>query len=147
MTIRRFCRAMLLSTLLIITGCSTSQPSSPQTLYADLGAEAGISAVVENLMYRIADDPAIVGFFANTNIDHFVASLEQQLCDISDGPCTYQGPPMDRAHQHMGLDDSHFNRLVEHLDAAMIDENIPLRTRNRLYARLAPLHGDIMRLQ
>ncbi|MDR5906656.1 group 1 truncated hemoglobin [Franzmannia qiaohouensis] len=137
--------AAVSSALLMAAGCTMRQPSQP--LYADLGGQPGIAAVVENLMYRIADDAHIVGFFANTNIDHFVASLEQQLCDISDGPCQYQGPPMDRAHQHMGLDDSHFNRLVEHLDAAMIDENIPLQTRNRLYARLAPLHADIMRLQ
>ncbi|MBD3897508.1 group 1 truncated hemoglobin [Halomonas sp. ML-15] len=137
--------AVLSSAMLMAAGCTLRQSSPP--LYADLGGESGISAVVENLMYRIADDSHIVGFFANTNIDLFVASLEQQLCDISDGPCDYQGPPMDRAHQHMGLDNSHFNRLVEHLDAAMIDEGLSLQTRNRLYARLTPLHGEIMRLQ
>ncbi|SDM58690.1 hemoglobin [Franzmannia pantelleriensis] len=137
--------AALLSAMLMAAGCSQRQSS--QALFAELGGEPGISAVVENLMYRVADDSHIVGFFANTNIDLFVASLEQQLCDISDGPCDYQGPPMDRAHQHMGLDDSHFNRLVEHLDAAMIEEGLPLRTRNRLFARLAPLHAEIMRLQ
>ena len=54
---------------------------------------------------------------------------------------------MDRAHQNMGLTDAHFNRLVEHLDAAMQAQNIPLGARNELLGRLAPMYADVMRLQ
>lgn len=130
-------------------GCAhQSTPQSTNTpLYQRLGGEATIDAVVENLLYRIADDPKVVVFFANTNIDLFAESLASQLCDVSDGPCRYEGPPMDRAHQHMGLTDVHFNRLVEHLDDAMQEEGIALGARNELLGRLAPMYADIMRLQ
>ena len=128
-----------------LTGCAHQAAST--TLYERLGGKSSIDAVVENLLYRIADDPEIVVFFANTNIDFFAASLANQLCDISNGPCHYDGPPMDRAHQNMGLTDAHFNRLVEHLDAAMQAQGIPLGARNELLGRLAPMHADVMRLQ
>lgn len=128
-----------------LAGCA-NQSTSP-TLYKRLGGEATINAMVENLLYRIADDSEVVVFFANTNIDLFAESLASQLCEVSDGPCRYEGPPMDRAHQHMGLTDTHFNRLVEHLDAAMQEEGVALGTRNQLLGRLAPLYTDIMRLQ
>ncbi|CEP36437.1 MULTISPECIES: group I truncated hemoglobin [unclassified Halomonas] len=130
---------------LTLAGC-VHQPTQT-TLYERLGGETTIDAVVENLLYRIADDPEVVVFFANTNIDLFAESLASQLCDVSDGPCHYDGPPMDRAHQHMGLTDVHFNRLVEHLDAAMQEEDIALGARNELLGRLAPMYADVMRLQ
>ncbi len=47
----------------------------------------------------------------------------------------------------MGITDAHFNRLVEHLDAALRAQNIPLGARNDLLGRLAPMHADIMRYQ
>lgn len=135
----------LVMALLVLGGCSQRQPSP--VLHTQLGGQTGIAAVVENLMFRVADDPELVGFFAHTNIDHFVASLEEKLCELSGGPCIYSGPSMERAHQHMGLDNAHFNRLVEHLEAAMVEEEVPLASRNRLFAQLAPLHAGVMRLQ
>ncbi len=131
---------------LLITGCSAHQPQNV-TLYERMGGQATIDAVVENLLYRIADDDEIVSYFANSNIDLFAASLATQLCDVAEGPCQYDGPPMDRAHQTMGITNAHFNRVVEYLDAAMADENVPLAARNDMLGRLAPMYDDVMRLQ
>ncbi|MBF59608.1 group 1 truncated hemoglobin [Halomonas sp. FeN2] len=130
-----------------LAGCTHQSATQSTTLYERLGGQDTIDTVVENLLYRIADDPEVVVFFANTNIDLFAKSLASQLCDVSDGPCRYEGPPMDRAHQHMGLTDVHFNRLVEHLDAAMQEEGIALGARNELLGRLAPMYAGVMRLQ
>ena len=132
---------------LTLAGCTHQSATQSATLYERLGGQDTIDTVVENLLYRIADDPEVVVFFANTNIDLFAESLASQLCDVSDGPCRYEGPPMDRAHQHMGLTDVHFNRLVEHLDAAMQEEGIALGARNELLGRLAPMYADVMRFQ
>lgn len=129
----------------MLAGCA--HQGTHTTLYERLGGEASIAAVVENFLYRIADDDDMVSFFANTNIDYLADSLASKLCDVSDGPCRYEGPPMDRAHQNMGLTDVHFNRLVEHLDTAMQEEGIALGARNELLGRLAPMYADVMRLQ
>lgn len=139
----------LIAVAFSLPGCAyqSATQSTNTSLYERLGGKTTIDAVVENLLYRIADDPEVVVFFANTNIDLFAESLASQLCDVSDGPCRYEGPPMDHAHQHMGLTDVHFNRVVEYLDAAMQSEDIPLGARNELLGRLAPMYTDIMRLQ
>ncbi|WP_339884656.1 group 1 truncated hemoglobin [Vreelandella maris] len=143
---RRYLMALMLATI-ALSLASCAHHRNQATLYERLGGQPTIDAVVENLLYRIADDAEVVVFFANTNIDLFAESLASQLCDISDGPCRYEGPPMDRAHQHMGVTDVHFNRVVEHLDAAMEEEGITLGARNELLGRLAPLYAEIMRLQ
>lgn len=134
----------LIGTLTLV-GCA--QHSQQTTLYERMGGQPAIDAVVENLLYRIADDEEIVSYFANSNIDLFAASLATQLCDVSDGPCQYDGPPMDRAHQTMGITDAHFNRVVEYLDAAMVEVGVPLAARNDMLGRLAPMYEDVMRLQ
>lgn len=139
------CLLQALALSLLLGGC-TNRTDTPN-LYESLGEGQGVAAVVENLLYRIADDPSLVRYFTNTNIDHFAASLEKYLCDIADGPCRYDGPPMDRAHQHMGITQADFNRLVGYLEKALIDESVPLGARNRLLGRLAPLHGEIMQRQ
>ncbi|XUO84395.1 hypothetical protein RVM27_01485 [Halomonas sp. KM007] len=54
---------------------------------------------------------------------------------------------MDRAHQTMGITDAHFNRVVECLNEAMMEEGIPLAARNDMLGRLAPMYADVMRLQ
>ncbi|WP_249273205.1 globin domain-containing protein [Halomonas sp. BC2] len=45
--------------------------------------------------------------------------MENLLYRIADDPCQYDGPPMDRAHQTMGITDAHFNRVVEYLNDAI----------------------------
>lgn len=134
---------LLVMLSLSVAGCAQRQ----DTLYQQLGGQPGVAAIVEDFTLRLADDPDIVGFFAHSNIDRFVASLEEQLCEISDGPCVYQGPPMDRAHQHMGLSDAHFNAVVEHMQGALIEQGVPTGARNQLLGRLARLHGEIMSRQ
>lgn len=138
----RLCLIVLMA--LLLAGCA-QRPST--NLYAHLGGEAGVAAIVGDFTLRLADDPDIVVFFANSNIDLFVASLEEQICDLSDGPCDYRGPPMDRAHQHMGLTDAHFNAVVAHMQDALIAQGVAPGPRNQLLGRLARLHGDIMSLQ
>ncbi|WP_458524735.1 group I truncated hemoglobin [Onishia taeanensis] len=124
---------------------SQVMPSGDHTsLYAALGGRPVIDAVVDDFLFRVAADARIVGFFANTDIDHFAAAFATQLCDISDGPCDYSGPSMARAHQQMGLTEAHFNAVVEHLRAALIDQGVSAGPRNRLLGRLARLRDAVM---
>ncbi|MDP5189686.1 group 1 truncated hemoglobin, partial [Rheinheimera baltica] len=66
--------------VLLISGCS--QQSAP-SLYQQLGAEAGIEAIVEGLLYEIEHDKRIVHHFADTDIARFRRLLAEQLCQLS----------------------------------------------------------------
>ncbi|RUR28922.1 group 1 truncated hemoglobin [Vreelandella andesensis] len=144
---RRIIFTFLLLSTLLMQGCAQHNSGATLSLYERIGGQPAIEAIVENLLYRIAEDEEVVGYFANTNIDLFAESFATQLCDISDGPCRYDGPPMDRAHQTMGITDAHFNRVVAYLDIAMRHEGVSLSARNDLLGRLAPLYEDVMRLR
>lgn len=113
-------------------------------LYRSLGGEAGITAIVDQFLWNLADDERINAHFVETNLRRFRTKLIEQFCELSGGPCTYTGDTMKLSHAGMGIDHAGFNALVEALIEAMEAQNIATGPQNRLLALLAPMHADII---
>jgi hemoglobin len=126
-----------------VAGCATA-PRRDLTLHDELGGQAGIAALVDAFLNRVADDYRIVDSFSGANISRLRRLLEEQFCEVSGGPCTYTGESMEESHRGMGLRETEFNALVEDLIYAMEDLGIRVPVQNRLLAKLVPMHGDIM---
>ena len=139
-----FFRSLLMTSLavIVLSACQTTSSNSA-TLYEDLGGNAGLEAIVQRSFHYTLQDERIADKWENSNVERVQKYLIEQLCDISDGPCTYTGQSMARVHSGLGLTSFHFNALVENFQKSMDDNNIPYRTQNRLLARLAGMHGDI----
>ncbi|HEX7718417.1 MAG TPA: group 1 truncated hemoglobin, partial [Woeseiaceae bacterium] len=107
-------KAMLASVaLLLLAACAT--PKSDPTLYEELGSGAGIAAIVNGLLLELAEDERIRHHFTNLNIAGFRARLETHFCEITDGPCTFEGRSMQESHKLLGIKEADFNALVEDL--------------------------------
>jgi hemoglobin len=63
---------------------------------------------------------------------------------VSGGPCRRKGPDMKQAHAGMDINKNNFNALVEVLQQAMEAQGIAFTTQNKLLAKLAPMHRDII---
>ena len=151
---RRITLLLLLVTALI-TGCASTSHESPtpgravtpaadDTLYRELGQQAGIQSLIRSFLYVLADDPRIVDQFAEAPIDRLEDKLNEMVCVIAGGPCHYTGDSMRRVHRGKHISDADFNALVEDLIKAMDKEGIPFTVQNTLLARLAAFHGDIV---
>ena len=116
-----------------------------RTLYDQLGGKEGVEQIVELLLTRISDDPRIASQFAAIDILNLNDKLIEQICFESGGPCTYTGKGMAEAHAQLKVTNADFNALVEDLIWAMDQRDIPRTTQNRLLARLAPMHPDIVK--
>lgn len=132
-----------LSIVILLGGCATRRAAAP-TLYERLGGEPGVSLLVETLLGIVAEDLRIVKRFANADIAKLQTLLEEQICDVADGPCTYSGRDMLETHRGMKIREAEFNALVEDLQLAMTRLSIPNGTQNELLAKLAPMHRDIV---
>lgn len=130
---------------LLIAACS-QLPADRPTLYQQLGEREGIALVVDNLLSEIADNPEVLPLFAKTDILRFRTQLTDHLCQLSDGPCVYQGDNMRDTHRGMNISQAQFNSLVENLLDAMAAANLPTATQNKLLARLVPLYPEVMNL-
>ena len=89
-------------------------------------------------------DPRIGNHFKDTKPQALKESLTDQVCQLSGGPCQYEGGDMKSAHADMDITKAHFNALVEVLQAAMAAQGIAFTQQNRLLALLAPMHRDII---
>ncbi|MEO7917330.1 MAG: group 1 truncated hemoglobin [Dokdonella sp.] len=127
--------------LALVTACA---PVRKTTIYDDLGGRAGVAAIVEDVLNIYADDARVAPFFANTNLPRFRKLFAEYLCRAADGGCEYTGSDMTESHTGLGITDKSFNAVVEGLQQAMDKNHIPVRTQNRLLAKLAPDHKDII---
>lgn len=123
---------------------STASAQQAPSLYNQLGEKAGITKVVDTFVGNVAKDGRINGMFASTNIPRLKMLLVEQVCEASGGPCKYTGRDMKSSHAGMGVNRTHFNALVEDLQAAMSTEGVPFGVQNELLAVLAPMYRDII---
>jgi len=93
------------------------------TLYDKLGGAAAIDAAVDLFYDKVLVDERIKHFFVNTDLPRQRQHQKNFLTYAFGGSGTYNGQNMRSAHQglvdKMGLNDSHFDAVVEDLAASL----------------------------
>ena len=110
----------------------------------EFGGEAGLTALMETFMAGLLADPRTQPFFANADQVRVKRQLTEQFCVILGGDCTYTGRDMRSSHAGQDINRGHFNALVEVLQVAMNEHGVPFRAQNKLLAKLAPMHREIV---
>lgn len=129
---------------LVLAAASVQVCAADDSLYQALGGSAGIRRVVADFVPALQADTRINAAFEGVDMARLTTKLEEQFCLVSGGPCTYSGKDMQTIHEDLKVTHAHFNALVEDLQAAMQRNDVAPRTQNRLLARLAPMHREIV---
>lgn len=121
-------------------------PADPslRPVFDEFGGKAGLDALMEDFMIALVDDPRTRDYFADADQKHIKDMLSEQFCVILGGPCTYTGKGMQEAHAKLTINEAGFNALVEDLQIAMDKHKIPFRAQNKLLAKLAPMHREVI---
>jgi hemoglobin len=114
------------------------------TLYENLGAKAGVTAIADILIDRVAADPILGRSFADTNLKRIKKLLAEQICDLSGGPCHYSGDPMRQVHAGHHITEAEFYRMVDALRAILKERQVSLSATNALLRLLAPMKRDVV---
>ena len=139
----------LIAALLVLTLGTTAStwaqtPAAAAPLYTALGEKAGIRAIMDDLVLRLATDARTADMFKDTNRNALASQLTNQACQLAGGPCVYKGPDMKEAHENQKITKAHFNALVEMAQQAMAAKGVPFAAQNQLLALLAPMHRDVI---
>lgn len=136
----------LISSVLFVAAALASQAAhtADPTLFDQLGGKPGIVKIVDTLLPKLQSDPRIRASFDGIDMPHLSLRLKEQICVVADGPCTYRGKDMKLIHDGLHITDAHFNALVEDLQDAMDQNGVSTAVQNRLLARLAPMHRDVV---
>jgi hemoglobin len=118
-----------------------------RSLFERLGGKAAITAVVDDVVTRCAADDRINGKFARTDIPRLKASLIDQVCEATGGPCTYTGRDMRTTHDGMGVTAAEFDALVADLVATLDRFSVPAAEKAELISALAPMRADIVEIE
>ena len=128
--------------LLALTGALAHADTA--TLYTRLGGETALKKISSELIDRVAADPRVGSSFKDSNLRRVKEKLTEQLCQISDGPCTYSGDAMRETHAGHHIRETDFYAMVEYLKAILREHGVGLRETNELLRRLAPMKRDIV---
>jgi len=109
-----------------------------------LGDRAGLTALADDFVDRLLVDARIGRFFKEVKPKHLKQQIADQFCQLLGGGCAYDGDTMQKSHADLKIARADFLALVEVLQDAMDAQRVPFVVQNRLLARLAPMHRDIV---
>ncbi len=98
------------------------------TLYERIGGEPAVNAAVELFYRKVLNDHRINRFFENADMDKQIAKQKAFFTMAFGGPNSYTGQDMRNAHAGLvkiGLNEDHFNAVMEHLGATLTELNVP----------------------
>ena len=99
-----------------------------QTLFEKIGGEAAVDAAVDIFYRKVLADDRINKYFEGVDMDKQAAKQKAFLTMAFGGPHNYTGKDMREGHAHLvekGLDDSHFDAVMENLGATLKELNVP----------------------
>lgn len=99
-----------------------------QSLYERIGGEAAVNAAVDIFYRKVLADDRISHFFDSIDMEKQAAKQKAFLMLAFGGPSHYSGKDMRQGHAHLvqqGLNDSHFNAVMENLAATLQELNVP----------------------
>lgn len=98
------------------------------SVYDEIGGEAAVNAAVDVFYRKVLKDDRIKHFFEGVDMGTQSAKQKAFLTMALGGPNKYTGADMRKGHAHLvakGLNDSHFDAVMEHLGATLTELKVP----------------------
>jgi hemoglobin len=126
---------------------------SGPTLYARLGGDQGIRALVDDLTDRVLLDSRInfdregmpTEWQATPeNVDRFKDGMARFIANNTGGPTSYRGREMRTVHRGMRISNAEFNALLQSAEESLKRFNIPELDRREFLAMLENHRQEIV---
>jgi len=123
------------------------ETTSSASLFEQLGGAAAVDAAVDIFYRKVLSDHRINRFFDNSDMEKQAAKQKAFLTMAFGGPNNYSGTDMRTAHAKfvkMGLNDSHFDAVMEHLAATLVELGVPPALISQVAAIAESTRSDIL---
>ena len=98
------------------------------SLFTEIGGEGAVNAAVDIFYRKVLRDERIKRFFEGVDMNKQAAKQKAFLTMAFGGPHNYSGADMRKGHAHLvaqGLNDTHFDAVMEHLGATLVELKVP----------------------
>jgi len=117
------------------------------SIYEQIGGEAAVDAAVDIFYRKVLSDDRISAYFETVDMERQAAKQKAFLTMVFGGPSKYTGKDMRNAHAHLvakGLNDTHFNAVIEHLGATLKELNVPDALIGQMAAIAESTRNDVL---
>lgn len=121
--------------------------ATEESLYDQIGGGQTIDLAVDIFYRKVLADQHICRFFYYTDMVPQILKQKSFLTYVLGGPANYTGKDMRTAHAlfvKMGLDDSHFDAVIDHLLATFHELNIPAHLIKKAIAVAESARNDVL---
>jgi hemoglobin len=126
---------------------NNEETTMSETLYERIGGEPAVNIAVDIFYRKVLNDHRINRFFENVDMEKQAAKQKAFLTMAFGGPHNYTGEDMRKGHAHLvkrGLDDSHFDAVVEDLVATLVELSVPQELIDEVVALCETTRNDIL---
>jgi hemoglobin len=135
----------LLAFTLVLAAChSHPAPTDNRSLFDRLGGQPAINAVVHEFVVTTKADARISQFFLNTDPVKLEAAMDDHVCAITGGGCTYKGKTMVAAHTGMKLSHADFAAFMDDLQRVLAKLNVPARETHEVLGAFNGLEPEVV---
>lgn len=117
------------------------------SLYERIGGEAAVNAAVDVFYGKVMDDYRINRFFGKSDMAKQAEHLKTFMTVAFGGPNNYTGRSLRDGHArlvNMGLNDSHYDVVMEHLGATLQELNVPADLIAEAAAIVESVRGEVL---
>ena len=118
--------------------------SEDKTVFDRLGGHEAVESVVNDFYSRVLNDERVIHHFEDSNTTELQAHQVQFISAVTGGPVEYSGDDMREAHRGMGITDNEFDVVAEHLDAALVENEVPDEDREQVLGTVEELRPEIV---
>lgn len=120
------------------------QQARESSLYHKLGGQAAISAAVDAFYVKVLKDERVKHFFDDVSMPKQHRKQKEFFSAALGGPLPWTGKDMRKAHDGMGLTETHFNAIAENLIATLQDLKISQELIDQVIAVVATTKDDVL---
>ena len=114
------------------------------TLYDRLGGMRQITDIVSKTIDRTSSDTRTKHSFEGIKLAAVKESVAQHLCELTGGPCKYEGATMAKAHSGLAITSAEFDIMDGYLAEELAAHGVSKADVGKLQRLLGPLKPDVI---
>lgn len=108
-----------------------------EVLFERLGGASSMAEIVQQMYYRVLNDPELSPFFEKVSMDRLQKMQYHFLASAFDGPADYSGSDLTKIHAGRGIKGKHFAQFCGHFADVLDERGIAKRDVDDALGRLA----------
>ncbi len=116
----------------------------PKSIYARLGGQPAIDAVVDKFYVKVLADEKVNFFFEDVNMKVQKKKQKAFLSAVFGGPVPWEGKDMREAHKNLDLKEADFGAIAGHLLATLKELNVDQALIDEIMALVGSTKDDVL---